>query len=84
MNKDRQNEILLNARYGRGMVSELNDMEEAAVLVCGLHDRIGELEKVAKEMLNLIYEHGSPVMLAHATKLLKINRIIYDPSAFSA
>ena len=82
MNKDRQDEILQYALEGRGMVSELNDLEEAAVLVCGLHARIGELEKVAKEMQQLIYEHGSPVMLAHATKLLEINRIIY-PDVFA-
>ena len=44
METKRMNEILLYARMGRGMVSELNDMEEAAILVCGLHDRIKALE----------------------------------------
>ena len=39
-----QNQRLIDAAAGRGMVSELADMREAAALVAGLHDRIQELE----------------------------------------
>lgn len=37
-------ERVLLAAKGRGMVSEMDNWEEIAVLVCGLHDKILRLE----------------------------------------
>jgi hypothetical protein len=36
---------LVQAALGRGMASEMDNIEEVAVLVCGLHDKIDRLEK---------------------------------------
>ena len=41
--EDSYERVLLAAK-GRGMVSEMDNWEEIAVLVCGLHDRILRLE----------------------------------------
>ena len=38
-------ERLEEAAKGRGMVSEMADMKEVAVLVCGLHDKVARLER---------------------------------------
>lgn len=38
------NARLITAAAGRGMVSEMDNMQEVAVLVCGLHDKIARLE----------------------------------------
>lgn len=46
------NSRLLAAAAGRGMVSELDNMRQAAVLVCGLYDRIAELEDQIKIILS--------------------------------
>ncbi len=35
---------VLSAAQGRGMVSEMDNMQEVAVLVCGLHDRLAQYE----------------------------------------
>lgn len=35
---------IVKAAQGLGMVSEMDSMEEVAVLVCGLHNKIGYLE----------------------------------------
>ena len=41
---EKEVERLKETAMGRGMVSEMADMAEVAVLVCGLHDRIKQLE----------------------------------------
>jgi len=41
--------VLLAAK-GRGMVSEMLNMEEAVVLVCGLHDKVLRLEATIIDM----------------------------------
>lgn len=42
---------IVEASLGRGMVSEMDNMEEVAVLVCGLHDRIKILEATNEHLV---------------------------------
>jgi hypothetical protein len=44
------NERLLLFSQGRGMVSEADNFEEVAILVCGLHDRVDQLRAARDEM----------------------------------
>jgi hypothetical protein len=46
------NRITLAAK-GRGMVSEMDNIEEVAVLVCGLHDKILRLEAELSPVKNI-------------------------------
>lgn len=41
---------LVQAALGRGMASEMDNIEEVAVLVCGLHDKVESLESVINKL----------------------------------
>ena len=53
-----KNGRLIQAALGRGMVSEMADMEETAVLVCGLHDKLA-LANSADEIEALVNSFSS-------------------------
>lgn len=56
---------VLMAAKGRGMVSELASMEEAAVLVCGLHDKVLRLEAAQQSVQPTAYGVGKRGHLAN-------------------
>ena len=61
--EDAYGRVLLAAQ-GRGMVSEMDNMQEVAVLVCGLHDRLEQYEvRPTRRALDAgcshAYSHGS-------------------------
>jgi len=62
-----ENRRLLQAAQGRGMVSEMQNMEECAVLVCGLHDRIERMEN----KLRTIAQHSAAVWERELASLIK-------------
>lgn len=63
-----RNERLIQAAQGRGMVSEMQNMEECAVLVCGLHDRI---ERMENKLLD-IEQHAASTWERELTSLIKL------------
>ena len=55
--------VILAAR-GRGMVSEMENMDEVVVLVCGLHDRLAKLNNV--ETVRVILERTFKMPIAES------------------
>ena len=56
--------VLLAAK-GRGMVSEMLNMEEAVVLVCGLHDKVLRLEAAQQSVQPTAFGDGKRGHLAN-------------------
>lgn len=62
------NARLINAAAGRGMVSEMDNMQEVAVLVCGLHDKIQALESDIKAIEANYDALQSPMPCGHLAR----------------
>ena len=54
---------IIEAASGRGMVSEMDNMEEVAVLVCGLHDKVQMLEATNKYLEGIINNSLNPPVI---------------------
>lgn len=62
------NARIITAAAGRGMVSEMADMREVVVLVCGLHDKIAEIETEHKYMSEQIDKLNTPMPCGHLAR----------------
>ena len=56
---------IVKAAIGRGMVSEMDNIEEVAVLVCGLHDKVQMLEATNKYLEGIINNSLNPPEMNH-------------------
>ena len=66
-------ERLKETAMWRGMVSEMADMAEVAVLVCGLHDRIKQLEYENKTFKEWYQGRGKGLLVEEIKKLREEN-----------
>ena len=64
--------VLLAVR-GRGMVSEMKNMEEVVVLVCGLHDRLAKLNNV--ETMRVILERTLQIPIAESDAKIVVDSL---------
>ena len=77
------------AAAGRGMVSEMADMSEVVVLVCGLHDKIDYLEKRNSDLYKEVISKNTYIekLQANIAKLnsqIIVLQIDRDKSAMQA
>lgn len=62
------NARIITAAAGRGMASEMENPQEVAVLVCGLHDKIAEIETEHKYMSEQIDKLNTPMLCGHLAR----------------
>jgi hypothetical protein len=62
------NARLINAAVGRGMVSEMDNMQEVAVLVCGLHDEIAQIKADRENAYKEIRDMNRPMPCGHLAR----------------
>ena len=67
---------VLSAAQGRGMVSEMDNMEEVAVLVCGLHDRLAQYEVRPTQLaVDCAYCHCSTAIIRDGVHCVNCGRV---------
>lgn len=59
------NARLISTAAGRGMASEMDNPQEVAVLVCGLHDEIAQLKADRENAYKEIREYNTPMECGH-------------------